>query len=98
MSKFLITGGAGFIGGNYLHIMVDRYPNDEFVCIDALTYAGNVDIINALKDKSNFKFVHENICNREAVFKLFENEHFDYVINFAAETHVDNSIKDPEIF
>jgi dTDP-glucose 4,6-dehydratase len=98
MAKFLITGGAGFIGGNYLHIMTDKYPNDTFVCIDALTYAGNINIINALKDKTNFKFVHENICNREAVFKLFKKEQFDYVINFAAETHVDNSIKDPEIF
>ena len=98
MAKFLITGGAGFIGGNYLHIMTDKYPNDTFVCIDALTYAGNINIINALKDKANFKFVHENICNREAVFKLFKEEQFDYVINFAAETHVDNSIKDPEIF
>ena len=98
MAKFLITGGAGFIGGNYLHIMTDKYPNDTFVCIDALTYAGNINIINALKDKANFKFVHENICNREAVFKLFKEENFDYVINFAAETHVDNSIKDPEIF
>ena len=98
MAKFLITGGAGFIGGNYLHIMTDKYPNDTFVCIDALTYAGNINIINALKDKANFKFVYENICNREAVFKLFKEENFDYVINFAAETHVDNSIKDPEIF
>ncbi len=98
MSKFLVTGGAGFIGGNFLHIMVNRYPNDEYVCIDALTYAGNMETLEPIMDKRNFKFVHENICNREAVFKLFEQEHFDYVINFAAESHVDRSIENPEIF
>ncbi len=98
MSKFLVTGGAGFIGGNFLHIMVNKYPNDEYVCIDALTYAGNMETLAPIMDKPNFKFVHENICNRDAVFKLFEEEKFDYVINFAAESHVDRSIKDPGIF
>ncbi len=98
MSKFLVTGGAGFIGGNFLHIMVNKYPNDEYVCIDALTYAGNMETLAPIMDKPNFKFVHENICNREAVFKLFEEEHFDYVVNFAAESHVDRSIENPEIF
>ena len=98
MAKFLVTGGAGFIGGNFLHIMVNKYPNDQYVCIDALTYAGNMETLEPIMNKSNFKFVHENICNREAVFKLFEEEHFDYVINFAAESHVDRSIENPEIF
>ena len=98
MSKFLVTGGAGFIGGNFLHIMVNRYPNDQYVCIDALTYAGNMETLEPIMNKPNFKFVHENICNKEAVFKLFEQEHFDYVINFAAESHVDRSIENPEIF
>ena len=98
MAKFLVTGGAGFIGGNFLHIMVNKYPNDEYVCIDALTYAGNMETLAPIMDKPNFKFVHENICNREAVFKLFEEEKFDYVINFAAESHVDRSIENPEIF
>lgn len=98
MAKFLVTGGAGFIGGNFLHIMVNRYPNDQYVCIDALTYAGNMETLEPIMNKPNFKFVHENICNREAVFKLFEEEHFDYVINFAAESHVDRSIENPEIF
>ena len=98
MSKFLVTGGAGFIGGNFLHIMVNKYPSDQYVCIDALTYAGNMETLEPIMDKPNFKFVHENICNREAVFKLFEEEHFDYVINFAAESHVDRSIENPEIF
>ena len=98
MAKFLVTGGAGFIGGNFLHIMVNKYPNDEYVCMDALTYAGNMETLAPIMDKPNFKFVHENICNREAVFKLFEEEHFDYVINFAAESHVDRSIENPEVF
>ena len=98
MAKFLVTGGAGFIGGNFLHIMVNKYPNDQYVCIDALTYAGNMETLEPIMNEPNFKFVHENICNREAVFKLFEEEHFDYVINFAAESHVDRSIENPEIF
>ena len=98
MAKFLVTGGAGFIGGNFLHIMVNKYPNDEYVCIDALTYAGNMETLAPIMDKPNFKFIHENICNREAVYKLFEEEKFDYVINFAAESHVDRSIENPEVF
>ena len=98
MAKFLVTGGAGFIGGNFLHIMVNKYPDDQYVCIDALTYAGNMETLIPIMDKPNFKFVHENICNREAVFKLFEEEKIDYVINFAAESHVDRSIENPEIF
>ena len=98
MSKFLVTGGAGFIGGNFLHIMTEAYPEDEYVCLDALTYAGNMETLAPIMGRGNFRFVHENICNREAVFALFEREHFDYVINFAAESHVDRSISDPEIF
>ena len=98
MAKFLVTGGAGFIGGNFLHIMVNKYPNDEYVCIDALTYAGNMETLVSIMNKPNFKFVHENICNRKAVYELFEKEHFNYVINFAAESHVDRSIENPEIF
>lgn len=98
MAKFLITGGAGFIGGNFCHYMVNEYPNDSFVCIDALTYAGNMETLEPIINKSNFKFVHENICNREAVFELFRREKFDYVVNFAAESHVDRSIENPTIF
>lgn len=98
MAKFLVTGGAGFIGGNFLHIMVNKYPEDQYVCLDALTYAGNMETLAPIMDKLNFKFVHENICNRKAVFKLFEEEKFDYVINFAAESHVDRSIENPGIF
>lgn len=98
MSTFLITGGAGFIGGNFLHTMVRKYPEDRFVCIDALTYAGNMETLEPIMSLPNFRFVHANICDREAVFRLFEEEHFDYVINFAAESHVDRSIENPGIF
>ncbi len=98
MSKYLITGGAGFIGGNFCHYMMNKYPKDKFVCLDALTYAGNKNTIKPLLEKPNFNFVQENICNREEIYKLFEKEKFDYVINFAAETHVDRSLKNPDIF
>ena len=98
MSKFLITGGAGFIGSNYLHFVVNKYPEDNFVCLDALTYAGNYNNLKPILDKENFKFVKGNIADEEFVEKLFDEEGFDYVINFAAESHVDNSIKNPGIF
>lgn len=98
MSKYLVTGGAGFIGGNFCHYMVNSYPEDAFVCLDALTYAGNLETLAPIMDKPNFKFVHGNICDRELVFSLFEAEKFDYVINFAAESHVDRSIENPRIF
>jgi dTDP-glucose 4,6-dehydratase len=98
MSTFLITGGAGFIGGNYLHIMVRKYPNDRFICLDALTYAGNMETLEPIMKLPNFKFVHGDIRNRDLVYKLFEEEKFDYVINFAAESHVDRSIVNPTIF
>ena len=98
MAKFLVTGGAGFIGGNFLHMMVNKYKDDQYVCVDALTYAGNLETLEPILNKTNFKFVHENICNREGIYKLFETEKFDYVINFAAESHVDRSIDNPEIF
>lgn len=96
--KYLITGGAGFIGSNYLHYVVDKYPNDYFVCIDALTYAGNYNNIKDLEGKSNYKFVCGDIRDEDAINELFDKENFDVVINFAAESHVDNSIKNPGIF
>ena len=96
--KFLVTGGAGFIGCNFLKYEVEKYTNDEFVCLDALTYAGNYNNIKDLEGKNNYKFIKGDITDREFVYKLFENEKFDIVINFAAESHVDNSIKNPEIF
>lgn len=96
--KFLITGGAGFIGSNYLHYVVNKYPNDMFVCLDALTYAGNYNNIKSLEKKENYKFVKGNIVDKEFIDKLFLDEKFDYVVNFAAESHVDNSIKNPNLF
>ena len=96
--KFLVTGGAGFIGSNYLHYVVNKYPNDEFVCLDALTYAGNYNNIKSLEENPNYKFVKIDIRDKEAIFDLFKKEKFDYIINFAAESHVDNSIKNPNLF
>ena len=96
--KYLITGGAGFIGSNFLHYMTSTYNDDMFYCIDALTYAGNYNKIKNLEGKSNFKFIHGDITDKELIDKLFNEYHFDYVVNFAAESHVDNSIKNPSIF
>ena len=96
--KFLITGGAGFIGSNYLHYVVNKYPEDKFICLDALTYAGNYNNIKELENKDNFEFVKGDIRDKELVENLFEQYKFDYVINFAAESHVDNSIKNPNLF
>ena len=96
--KFLITGGAGFIGSNYLHYVTDKYKNDYFVCLDDLTYAGNYNNIKDLEEKDNYKFVKGDITDRVFIDKLFNDEKFDVVINFAAESHVDNSISNPEIF
>lgn len=96
--KFLVTGGAGFIGSNFLHYMVNKYPNDYFVCLDALTYAGNFNNLKSIIDKNNFKFIKGDITNVELVDKIFSEEKFDYVVNFAAESHVDNSIKIPLSF
>lgn len=96
--KFLVTGGAGFIGSNYMHYVVNKYPNDEFVCLDALTYAGNYNNIKDLEEKENYKFVKGDIRDIEFIDNLFNEERFDVVINFAAESHVDNSIKNPGVF
>lgn len=96
--KYLITGGAGFIGSNYLHYVVNKYSNDEFICLDDLTYAGNFANLLPIIDKKNFRFIKGNICDEKLIDELFEQEKFDVVINFAAESHVDNSIKNPGIF
>ena len=96
--KILVTGGAGFIGGNYALTMTKAHPEDTYVVLDALTYAGNLETLASIMNEPNFKFVKGNICDRELVDKLFAEEQFDYVINFAAETHVDRSVEDPGIF
>ena len=96
--KYLVTGGSGFVGSNYLHYVVNKYPEDQFVCVDMLTYAGNFNNIVSLLDKPNFKFYKIDIRNAEAIDTLFAKERPDCVINFAAESHVDNSIKNPTYF
>jgi len=96
--KVLVTGGAGFIGSNYLHYVVNKYKEDEYICLDALTYAGNYENLKPIEKETNFNFVKGDITDKELVDQLFEKERFDAVINFAAESHVDNSIKNPSIF
>ena len=96
--KILVTGGAGFIGGNFIHYMVDKYPDDVIVNLDLLTYAGNLETCKPVEDKTNYKFYKGDIADRAFVFDLFEKEKFDVVVNFAAESHVDRSIEDPESF
>ncbi len=96
--KILVTGGAGFIGSNFIFHMINKYPNYEFVCLDLLTYAGNLQTLESVLKKDNFKFVKGDIANRQFVFELFANENFDIVVNFAAESHVDRSIVDPGVF
>ena len=96
--KVLVTGGAGFIATNFMYYMVNKYPEYDFVNLDALTYAGNYNNIKDLESKPNYKFVKGDITDREFIDKLFEEEKFDWVVNFAAESHVDNSIKNPGIF
>ena len=94
----IVTGGAGFIGSNFVFYMLDRHPDDRIICLDKLTYAGNLSTLKSVIDKPNFRFVKADICDRQAVEKLFEEEKPDIVVNFAAESHVDRSIESPEIF
>ncbi len=93
-----VTGGAGFIGSNFIFHMLNSYPDYRIVCLDKLTYAGNLSTLEPVMEKPNFRFVKIDICDREAVYKLFEEEKPDIVVNFAAESHVDRSIENPEIF
>ncbi len=94
----IVTGGAGFIGGNFIHYYLKEHPKDRVICIDKLTYAGNLSTLASVMDKPNFRFCKLDICDREGVFALFEEEKPDVVINFAAESHVDRSIENPGIF
>ncbi len=96
--KIIVTGGAGFIGGNFVHLLVNKYPEDTVICLDNLTYAGNMETLADVVDQPNFKFVKGDIADREFVYKLFEEEKPDVIVNFAAESHVDRSIEDPGIF
>ncbi len=94
----IITGGAGFIGSNFIYYMLDAHPKDRLVCLDKLTYAGDLETLAPVMKSPNFRFVKADICDREAVYQLFEEEHPDIVVNFAAESHVDRSIEDPSVF
>ena len=98
MASIIVTGGAGFIGGNFIHYHLKAHPEDRVICIDKLTYAGNLSTLAPVMNDPNFRFVRLDICDRDGVFKLFEKEKPDAVINFAAESHVDRSIENPGIF
>ena len=94
----IVTGGAGFIGANFIFYILERYPEDRVVCLDKLTYAGSLTTLAPVMELPNFRFVQADICDREAVDRLLEEEHPGAVVNFAAESHVDRSIDGPEVF
>ncbi len=94
----LVTGGAGFIGSNFIYHMLAKYPDYRIICVDCLTYAGNLSTLEGAMKNGNFKFYKTNICDREEIYGIFETEKPDIVVNFAAESHVDRSIDNPEVF
>ena len=94
----IVTGGAGFIGSNFIYHMLGKYSDYRIVCVDCLTYAGNLSTLEDALDYPNFKFYKTDICDREAIYKIFEDEKPNIVVNFAAESHVDRSIDNPEVF
>jgi dTDP-glucose 4,6-dehydratase len=96
--KLLITGGAGFIGSNFIHHILGKYPDYEIVNLDKLTYCGNLDNLKEVEGDPRYKFIKGDICDREKIDEIFEREDPDFVVNFAAETHVDRSILDPDAF
>ena len=96
--KIIVTGGAGFIGGNFVHYMINKYSDYQIICLDKLTYAGNLETLEPVMNNKNFKFIKGDIADRPFIYSLFETERPDIVVNFAAESHVDRSIEDPEIF
>lgn len=96
--KIIVTGGAGFIGSNFIYHMLEAHPKDQIICVDCLTYAGNLSTLRRAMENPKFQFHKINICDRAAVEALFEETHPDVVVNFAAESHVDRSIENPEVF
>ena len=99
MKTYLVTGGAGFIGSNYIHYMFEKYGDEiNIINVDKLTYAGNLENLKDIENRSNYKFVRADICDKEAIDKIFEENEIDGVVHFAAESHVDRSIKNPEVF
>ena len=95
--NIIVTGGAGFIGSNFIFYMLANHPAYRIICLDKLTYAGNLSTLEPVMKNPSFRFVQADICDREAVDKLFEEEHPDIVVNFAAESHVDRSIEKPGV-
>ena len=99
MRTYLVTGGAGFIGSNYIHYMFRKYGDEiRIINVDALTYAGNLENLKDVEDRPNYTFVRANICDKEAISKIFAENDIDRVVHFAAESHVDRSIRNPEVF
>ena len=98
MKKILVTGAAGFIGSNFVFHMLEAHPDYYIVGLDALTYAGNLETLAPAIDNDHFRFVKADITDAEAIDRLFAEEKFDVVVNFAAESHVDRSIEDPGLF
>ncbi len=99
MKTYLVTGGAGFIGSNFIHYMFDKYGDDiRIINLDVLTYAGNLENLKDVENRDNYSFVKADICDKEAVSRIFAENDIDYVVHFAAESHVDRSIKTPEVF
>lgn len=95
---YLVTGGAGFIGANFIYYMLKEHPDDRLLCVDKLTYAGNLSTLKSALEHPNFRFVRADICDRAAIDALFAEEHPEVVVNFAAESHVDRSIENPGVF
>ena len=98
MKTVLVTGGAGFIGSNFVYHMLEKHPDYKIVCVDCLTYAGNMSTLKKALENGNFVFYKTNICDRKEIYDIFEKEKPDIVVNFAAESHVDRSIDNPEVF
>ena len=94
----IVTGGAGFIGSNFVYYMLEKYSDYKIVCVDCLTYAGNLSTLEKALENPNFKFYKTDICDREGIYEIFESEKPSIVVNFAAESHVDRSIDNPEVF
>ena len=99
MRTYLVTGGAGFIGSNYIHYMFKKYNNDiRIINVDDLTYAGNLENLTGVDKRENYTFIKADICNKEAIMDIFNKNDIDRVVHFAAESHVDRSIRNPEVF
>ena len=96
--KLLVTGGAGFIGSNFIRYILKNHPDYEIICVDALTYAGNTDNLFEIIEENKIKFIKENICNKDGITQILRDNLPDIIINFAAQTHVDRSIDNPEEF